>query len=110
MMRYHRYRAPLCKFTFFVLAALFAGSAANATYSIAACDAKTRACGVAVQTNNLAVGASVPFAKAGVGAGASQFETNPHYGPRALQLLAQGKLPSEETRITCFRPLPSAAG
>ena len=99
MIRSHRYRAPLCKFTFFVLAALFAGSAANATYSIAACDAKTRACGVAVQTNNLAVGASVPFAKAGVGAGASQFETNPHYGPRALELLAQGKSPEQVMNI-----------
>jgi len=33
---------------------------ARATYSIVACDAKTRECGVAVQTNNLAVGSSVP--------------------------------------------------
>jgi cardiolipin synthase A/B len=32
---------------------------------------------VAVQTNNLAVGASVPYAKSGVGAVASQYETNP---------------------------------
>jgi hypothetical protein len=56
---------------------------ARATYSIVACDAKTRECGVAVQTNNLAVGASVPWARAGVGAVASQFETNPRYGPRA---------------------------
>ena len=61
-----------------------------ATYSIVACDPNTRACGVAVQTNNLAVGASVPYAQAGVGAVASQFETNPHYGPRGLALLAQG--------------------
>jgi uncharacterized Ntn-hydrolase superfamily protein len=70
-------------------------SSAEATYSIIACDAKTRACGVAVQTNNLAVGASVPYAQAGVGALVSQFETNPRYGPRGLALLAQGKAPDE---------------
>jgi uncharacterized Ntn-hydrolase superfamily protein len=68
---------------------------AEATYSIIACDAKTRECGVAVQTNNLAVGASVPYAQAGAGALVSQFETNPHYGPRGLALLAQGKAPNE---------------
>src|SRR5271157_1876183 len=68
---------------------------AAATYSVVACDAKTRECGVAVQTNNLAVGASVPYAQAGVGAVASQFETNPHYGPRGLALLAKGIGPAE---------------
>jgi uncharacterized Ntn-hydrolase superfamily protein len=68
---------------------------ASATYSIVACDAKTRECGVAVQTNNLAVGASVPYAQAGVGAVASQFETNPHYGPRGLELMARGMSPAE---------------
>jgi uncharacterized Ntn-hydrolase superfamily protein len=66
---------------------------AHATYSIAACESGTGQCGVAVQTDNLAVGSSVPFAQAGVGAIASQFETNPHYGPRGLALLAAGKAP-----------------
>ena len=70
-------------------------STAHATYSIVACDPKTRECGVAVQTNNLAVGASVPYAQAGVGALASQFETNPMYGPRGLALMAGGKGPEE---------------
>jgi len=69
-----------------------------ATYSIVACETRTRACGVAVQTNNLAVGASVPYAQAGVGAIASQFETNPGYGPRGLALLAAGKSPEEVLR------------
>ena len=64
---------------------------AHATYSIVACDKQTRSCGVAVQTNNLAVGASVPYAMAGVGAIVSQFETNPNYGPRGLALLSQGE-------------------
>ena len=40
----------------------------EATYSIVACERATRQCGVAVQTDNLAVGASVPAAQAGVGA------------------------------------------
>lgn len=68
---------------------------AYGTYSIVACDLQTRQCGVAVQTNNLAVGASVPYAEAGVGAVASQFETNPNYGPFGLALLKAGKTPDE---------------
>jgi uncharacterized Ntn-hydrolase superfamily protein len=81
---------------FGLLAMLLVGAdCAQATYSIVACDAKKGECGVAVQTNNLAVGASVPYAQAGVGAVASQFETNPHYGPRGLALLAQGMSPAE---------------
>ena len=51
---------------------------AHATYSIVGCDAQTRQCGVAVQTNNLAVGASVPYAKAGVGAFMLTAATNQH--------------------------------
>ena len=73
----------------------FLTPAAHATYSIVACDAHTQQCGVAVQTNNLAVGASVPYAQAGVGALASQFETNPMYGPRGLALLVAGKSPED---------------
>ncbi len=48
-----------------------------------------------MQTNNLAVGASVPYALAGVGAVVSQFETNPNYGPRGLALLSQGETPAK---------------
>jgi uncharacterized Ntn-hydrolase superfamily protein len=72
------------------LAILTMSQPANATFSIAACDSSD-ACGVAVATNNLAVGATVPHARAGVGAIATQFETNPNYGPRGLDLLAGGK-------------------
>lgn len=67
--------------------------AASATFSIAACDRQGN-CGVAVATNNLAVGASVPSAQARVGAIVTQFETNPSYGPKGLALLASG-LPPE---------------
>jgi len=67
-------------------------SIANATFSIAACDGDGD-CGVAVATNNLAVGASVAYAQAKVGALVTQFETNPTYGPKGLGLLATGKAP-----------------
>lgn len=68
---------------------------ARATFSIAACDAQGH-CGVAVATHNLAVGGSgVAWAQAGVGAVASQFETNPAYGPRGLALMAAGKSPQQ---------------
>jgi uncharacterized Ntn-hydrolase superfamily protein len=70
----------------------------RATYSIVACDSTSGQCGVAVQTENLAVGASVPYAQAGVGAVASQFETNPHYGPRGLAFLAAGNSPADALR------------
>src|SRR5450631_3024075 len=69
--------------------------ASYATYSIVACDSQTKQCGVAVQTNNLAVGASVPYAQAGVGAIATQFETNPKYGSHGLELLGAGKSPED---------------
>lgn len=66
---------------------------ASATWSIVACD-PDGSCGVAVATHNLAVGASVPYAQARVGALASQFETRPAHGPQALKLLAGGKAPA----------------
>lgn len=72
------------------LAVVAMSQTANATFSIAACDA-SGACGVAVATHNLAVGATVPYARAGTGAVATQFETNPGYGPPGLDLLASGK-------------------
>ncbi|WP_199099145.1 DUF1028 domain-containing protein [Dyella sp. ASV21] len=67
--------------------------AADATFSIVACDHAGN-CGAAVATNNLAVGASVPYAQARVGALVSQFETNPTYGPKGLALLASGQSPT----------------
>ncbi|TDR47711.1 putative Ntn-hydrolase superfamily protein [Tahibacter aquaticus] len=74
------------------LSLLLVPSLAAATFSIVACD-KAGNCGVAVATNNLAVGASVPYAQARVGALVSQFETNPNYGPKGLALLSAGKSP-----------------
>jgi uncharacterized Ntn-hydrolase superfamily protein len=66
-----------------------------ATFSIVAFDPSTGDLGVAVQSKFLAVGAVVPFAKAGVGAVATQSWANTSYGPRGLDLLAAGKSPEE---------------
>ncbi|MEM6819425.1 MAG: DUF1028 domain-containing protein [Pseudomonadota bacterium] len=68
----------------------FGSTSVHATFSIVACDEQTQSCGVAVATHNLAVGNSVPFAEAGVGAGVSQFETNPQHGPHILDALRSG--------------------
>ena len=63
------------------------------TFSIVARDPETGDLGVAVASKFLAVGAVVPWAKAGVGAVATQSYANPTYGPRALQILEAGGLP-----------------
>jgi uncharacterized Ntn-hydrolase superfamily protein len=51
--------------------------------------------GVAVQSRFLAVGVVVPFAKADVGAIATQAANNTSYGPRGLELLEKGLAPGE---------------
>jgi len=66
-----------------------------ATFSIVGFDPQTGDLGVAVQSKFLAVGAVVPFAKAGVGAVATQSWANTSYGARGLDLLAAGKSPEE---------------
>ena len=67
-----------------------------ATFSIAAFDPETDSLGVAVQSKFLAVGSVVPWARAGVGAVATQAMANYNYGPRGLDLMAGGKT-AEET-------------
>jgi uncharacterized Ntn-hydrolase superfamily protein len=61
------------------------------TYSIVALDPATGDLGVAVQSKFLAVGAVVPWARAGVGAIATQSFANVTYGPNGLALLAGGR-------------------
>ncbi|HZT54049.1 MAG TPA: DUF1028 domain-containing protein, partial [Gaiellaceae bacterium] len=65
------------------------------TFSIVAYDPDHKEWGVAVASKYLAVGAVVPWAKAGVGAVATQAFTEPAYGPRGLKLLAAGADPAE---------------
>jgi uncharacterized Ntn-hydrolase superfamily protein len=62
-----------------------------ATFSIVACDPEKKEWGVAVASKYLAVGAVVPWARAGVGAVATQSYPNMSYGPRGLELMAAGK-------------------
>jgi uncharacterized Ntn-hydrolase superfamily protein len=61
------------------------------TFSIVAHDPDKKEWGVAVASKYLAVGSAVPFAKAGVGAIATQAFVNVSYGSRGLELLAEGK-------------------
>src|SRR5688572_2155150 len=60
------------------------------TYSIVARDPDTGDLGVAVQSHWFSVGAVVSWARAGVGAVATQSLVEPAYGPRALDLLSEG--------------------
>ncbi len=60
------------------------------TFSIVARDPGNGDLGVAVQSKFIAVGAVVPWARAGVGAIATQSYANTTYGPRGLALLAEG--------------------
>jgi uncharacterized Ntn-hydrolase superfamily protein len=60
------------------------------TYSIVARDPETGQMGVGVQTCMFAVGSIVPWARAGVGAVATQAVGEPAYGPRCLDALAAG--------------------
>jgi len=60
------------------------------TYSIVALDETTGELGVAVQSHWFSVGFLVPWAKAGVGAVATQSFVKVDYGPDGLQLMEDG--------------------
>ena len=62
-----------------------------ATFSIVTFDSETNSLGVAVQSKFLAVGSVVPWARAGVGAVATQAMANYNYGPHGLELMAREK-------------------
>jgi uncharacterized Ntn-hydrolase superfamily protein len=69
------------------------------TFSIVAYDPEKQEWGVAVASKFLAVGAVVPWAKAGVGAIATQSHANTTYGPNGLELLSQGKSAEEVIKL-----------
>lgn len=75
-------------------AALAAPAAAEpprpSTFSIVAADPEAGEVGVAVASRFFAVGSVVPWAKAGVGAVATQSNANTTFGPRGLELLERG--------------------
>lgn len=60
------------------------------TFSIAAHDRQAQEWGIAVASKFLSVGAVVPWARAGIGAIATQSYANTTYGPAGLALLRQG--------------------
>lgn len=66
-----------------------------ATFSIVAVDRETGEIGVAVQSRIVGVGAVVPWAKAGVGAVATQSWANVRYGPVGLAILELGSTPEQ---------------
>ncbi len=69
------------------------------TYSIVAYDSTTGDLGVAVQSKFPNVGGIVPWAKAGVGAVATQSLGNTAYGDDGLRLMAMGATAPEAMRI-----------
>ena len=69
------------------------------TFSIVAFDPDNGDLGVAVQSKFPNVGVSIPFAKAGVGAVATQCYCNTSYGPRGLALLENGASPEQALAI-----------
>jgi uncharacterized Ntn-hydrolase superfamily protein len=68
-------------------------SVRRGTYSIVARDADSGELGVAVQSHWFSVGSIVTFARAGVGAVATQSIAEPAYGPRLLDALAAAEPP-----------------
>jgi uncharacterized Ntn-hydrolase superfamily protein len=65
------------------------------TYSIVARDAASGELGVAVQSHWFGVGGTVAWARAGVGAVATQSVAEVAHGPNALDLLQQGLSPAD---------------
>lgn len=69
------------------------------TYSIVAYDSVTGDLGIAVQSKFPNVGGLVPWARAGIGAVATQSLSNTDYGEKGLELLARGATAPEAMRI-----------
>lgn len=69
------------------------------TYSIVAYDSATGDLGIAVQSKFPNVGGLVPWARAGVGAVATQSLSNTDYGEKGLELIARGATAPEAMRI-----------
>lgn len=74
---------------------LTADRARPGTYSIVAADQATGELGVAVQSHWFSVGPIVPWAWPGVGAVATQANAEISYGPRGLELMADGASAAE---------------
>jgi uncharacterized Ntn-hydrolase superfamily protein len=71
------------------------------TFSIAARCAGTGMLGIAVSSSSPAVAARCAFARAGIGAVATQNVTDPTLGPRALDLMALGASAAQALEVIC---------
>ncbi len=86
------------------------------TFSIVAWDRETGKTGVGVATKHLAVGSLVPHARAGIGAVATQANTNPYFGPWGLDRLDQvqrqsdGELGAEQVLASLLHDDPGRDG
>jgi uncharacterized Ntn-hydrolase superfamily protein len=79
-----------------------------ATYSIVARDSVTGEIGVAVQSHWFSVGATVPWAEAGVGAVATQSFVEPSYGYLGLELMRLGRSAPDALRALVLSDKDSA--
>ncbi|MBI5442069.1 MAG: DUF1028 domain-containing protein, partial [Deltaproteobacteria bacterium] len=70
-----------------------------ATFSIAAADPAAGEVGVAVASRFFAVGTVVPWARASVGAVATQSSANTSFGPNGLDLMARGATAEEALKV-----------
>jgi hypothetical protein len=80
----------------FIISPLVAGDDARksiATFSIVAYDSITQELGIAVASRFFAVGSVIPWARAGVGAVATQSFANTSFGWRGLDILEKGATP-----------------
>lgn len=75
------------------------GSKVVATFSIVAVDRETGEIGVAVQSKIVGVGSVVPWARAGIGAIATQASANVRYGPVGLLMMEIGSTPEQTLEL-----------
>lgn len=101
-----RYLTPLIFYTLFfiTISSLFLRGVEReseniGTFSIVGYDPGTGELGVAVASRFFAVGNVVPWAKAGVGAVATQSFANTSFGWRGLELLEKGHSPEEAVKM-----------
>jgi len=86
-------------FSLILFVSIFISNPPSGTFSIVAVDTLTGEIGVAVASKFLAVGAVVPYARAEIGAIATQAWGNTTFGPRGLELLKEGYSPQEVLNI-----------
>ena len=95
-------------FSVILVTSVFSQTRPVSTYSIVALDEKTGELGVAVQSHWFSVGSVVPWARAGVGAVATQSFVRVEYGPQGLDLMEAGST-AEEALIELLNSDDAAA-